>query len=126
MKAHITHRVPLGDRAIEILNTVKPFSGKNNIFKTSRRKDVPMSVGAMSMLLKRMEIKNATVHGMRSTFRDWAGEQTDYPFEICEQALAHGLKDDVASAYLRSDFFAKRVSLMEDWASFVLSECDGR
>lgn len=123
MKAHVTHRVPLGDRAIEILNTVKPFSGKNNIFKTHRREDVPMSNGAMSMLLRRMEIKNATVHGMRSTFRDWAGEQTDYPYEICEQALAHGLKDDVAAAYLRSDFFAKRVSLMEDWASFVLSEC---
>ena len=121
MKAGVTHRVPLGDRAIEILNTVKPFSGKKHIFKTARRKDVPMSNGAMSMLLRRMEVKNATVHGMRSTFRDWAGEQTDYPFEICEQALAHGLKDDIAAAYLRSDFFVKRISLMKDWAAFALS-----
>ena len=124
MKANETHRVPLGERAIEILNTVKPFSGKKYVFKTARRKDVAMSSGAMSMLLKtRMKIKGATVHGLRSTFRDWAAEQTDYPMEVCEQALAHGLRDDVAAAYLRSDFFAKRVKLMQDWEVFVLSEC---
>lgn len=122
MKAGVSHRVPLGKRALEILKTIKPFSGEKYVFKTGH-KDVAMSTGAMAMLLRRMSVTDVTVHGMRSTFRNWAGEKTSYPFEVCEQALAHRLPDAVAAAYLRSDFFDKRVNLLQDWETFALSDC---
>lgn len=122
MKAGVEHRVPLGDRAIEILKTIRPFSSKTYVF-ISGKEDKPMSQMSMAMLLRRMDYPEITVHGMRSTFRDWAGERTDYSFEVCEQALAHRLPDAVAAAYLRSDFFDKRVNLMKDWAQFCLSDC---
>lgn len=82
-----------------------------------------MSTMAMAMLLRRMNVTDVTVHGMRSTFRNWAGEKTTYPFQVCEQALAHRLPDAVAAAYLRSDFFVNRVNLMKDWEIFALSAC---
>ena len=107
-------------RALEILATVKPFSGKQFIFITGK-KDVAMSTMAMSMLLRRMDHGDVTVHGMRSTFRTWAGERSGYPFEVCEHALAHRLSDAVAAAYLRSDFFAKRTLLMADWEKYCES-----
>jgi len=122
MKADVEHRVPLCARCLQILTTIRPFSGKKFVFKTGK-KDAAMSTMAMAMLLRRMEVKDVTVHGMRSTFRNWAGEQTTYPFQVCEQALAHRLPDAVAAAYLRSDFFINRVNLMNDWAKFALSEC---
>ena len=122
MKAGKEHRVPLGKRALEILATVKPFSGKQFIFITGK-KDVAMSTMAMSMLLRRMDHGDVTVHGMRSTFRTWAGERSGYPFEVCEHALAHRLSDAVAAAYLRSDFFAKRTLLMADWEKYCFSAC---
>lgn len=123
MKAGITHRVPLTDRAIRTLQVIKPISGEKYVFITGR-KDKPMSEAGMSSVLRRMEVTGATVHGMRSTFRNWAGERTKYPFEVCEHALAHSLESDVAKAYLRSDFFEKRVKLMKDWGAFALSKCD--
>ena len=122
MKAGKEHRVPLGKRALEILATVKPFSGKQFIFITGK-KDVAMSTMAMSMLLRRIDHGDVTVHGMRSTFRTWAGERSGYPFEVCEHALAHRLSDAVAAAYLRSDFFAKRTLLMADWEKYCFSAC---
>ena len=122
MKASVEHRVPLGERALQILATIKPFSGTNYVFITGK-KDTAMSTMAMAMLLRRMGVTDVTVHGMRSTFRNWAGERTTYPFEVCEQALAHRLPDAVAAAYLRSDFFVQRANLMKEWAKFALSEC---
>lgn len=122
MKAGKEHRVPLGKRVLEILTTVTPFSGKEFVFITGK-KDVAMSTMAMSMLLRRMKVTDATVHGMRSTFRTWAGERSGYPFEVCEHALAHRLSDAVAAAYLRSDFFAKRTLLMADWETYCRSAC---
>jgi integrase len=74
---------------------------------------------AMAEWLKRMGVTGITVHGFRSSFRVWAGEQTNYPFHVAEQALAHSLPDAVQAAYLRSDFFEHRVGLMRDWAAFV-------
>ena len=79
----------------------------------------------MTMIVRRMGYEGITVHGFRSSFRNWAGEQTDYPFEVCEQALAHRLPDAVAAAYLRTDFYEKRVNLMSEWASFCASQCTG-
>lgn len=122
MKAEVQHRVPLGERALQILSIIRPYSGKNFVFITGK-KDKAMSDMAMAMLLRRMEVKNITVHGMRSTFRNWTGECTSYSFHVCEQALAHKLDDEVAAAYLRTDFFVNRVNLMKDWATFALSEC---
>ena len=119
MKAGLEHKIPLCKRAIEILHHIKAFSGERYVFIT-RVKDKPMSNMAMAMLCRRMEYTKITVHGFRSTFRNWAGEQTEYPFEVCEQALSHGLKSGVVKAYLRTDFFVKRVNLMNDWAAFVL------
>lgn len=122
MKAGVEHRVPLGDRALQILKTIRPYAGKTYVF-ISGKEDKPMSQMSMAMLLRRMDYLDITVHGMRSTFREWAGECTEYSFEVCEQALAHRLPDAVAAAYLRSDFFDKRVNLMKDWATLCLSEC---
>jgi hypothetical protein len=63
----------------------------------------------------------ASIHGMRSSFRDWAGEATAFPREVCEHALAHGIPDETEKAYFRSDLFTKRIELMAAWAAF----CDG-
>jgi integrase len=122
MKAGITHRVPLTARALRILQVIKPISGEKYVFITGK-KDKPMSEAGMSSVLRRMEVTDATVHGMRSTFRNWAAERTKYPFEVCEHALAHSLENDVAAAYLRTDFFEKRIKLMKEWEKFVLSGC---
>jgi integrase len=124
MKAGVEHRVPLGARALEILRLVRPYSGKKYVFE-GRKKNTPLSNMAMTMIVRRMGYEGITVHGFRSSFRNWAGEQTDYPFEVCEQALAHRLPDAVAAAYLRTDFYEKRVNLMSEWASFCASQCTG-
>jgi hypothetical protein len=71
------------------------------------------------MAPRRMGISGATVHGMRSSFRDWCGEETSFPREICEMALAHGLGDKTEAAYRRGDALARRRRLMEAWANFI-------
>ena len=76
-----------------------------------------MSNMAMDMLLRRMD-RDVTVHGFRSTFRDWAAELTDFPSEVAEAALAHVVGDKVEAAYRRGDLFEKRRKLMEAWASY--------
>jgi integrase len=73
---------------------------------------------AMLMLLRRMKRDDITVHGFRSTFRDWTAEQTHYPYEVAEGALAHTIGNRVTTAYLRSDLFEKRRKLMEAWARY--------
>ena len=70
------------------------------------------------MMLRRMKIENATVHGFRSSFRDWAGNETGYPRELIETALAHVIGDKAEQAYRRSDALEKRRKLMEAWASY--------
>jgi hypothetical protein len=75
---------------------------------------------AFLMTLRRMKV-DATTHGFRSAFRDWAAECTNFPREICEAALAHGNKDEVEAAYLRTDFFQKRRKLMGQWSEHVCS-----
>jgi integrase len=69
-----------------------------------------------------MDIKTATVHGFRSAFRDWAAEQTNFPREVCEAALAHSKRDAVEAAYFRSDLFEKRRLLMNLWAEFLITK----
>ena len=120
MKAGVEHRVPIGARALEILRLIRPYSGSKYVFE-GRKKNTPLSNMAMTMIVRRMGYQGITVHGFRSSFRNWAGELTDYPFEVCEQALAHRLPDAVAAAYLRTDFYEKRVNLMAEWERFCLS-----
>ena len=78
----------------------------------------PLSNMAMTMLLKRMGQTEITVHGFRSTFRDWASEQTSFPHEVCEMALAHTIGNKAEAAYRRGDLFEKRRKLMDAWAAF--------
>ena len=73
----------------------------------------------LAAVLGRMGRDDLTVHGFRSTFRDWAGETTAHPREVIEAALAHQLKDKAEAAYARGDLFVKRRKLMEDWAAFL-------
>jgi integrase len=75
---------------------------------------------SMTALLRRMEYNNITVHGFRSTFRDWAGETTGFPREVIEAALAHGIKDKAEAAYARSDLINKRRDLMDAWANVAI------
>jgi integrase len=118
MKAGREHRVPLPPRAIEILETTKPL-GKNWLFPSDR--GGKLSGMAMSMLLRRMEL-DCTVHGFRSTFRDWSAECTGYAHEVCEMALAHSIGNKAEAAYRRGDLFDKRRRLMADWATYCASE----
>ncbi len=88
------------------------------------RKGKPLSDGAMLALLDTMKRGHFTVHGFRSTFRDWSAECTSYPREICELALAHINDDKTEAAYLRSDLFERRRALMNTWASFAAGETE--
>lgn len=118
MKANRVHRVPLSDRAIEILATVKKLTdGKGFIFQ-GRSIGRPLSNMAFLKLLKSMD-DTLTVHGFRSSFRDWASERTNFPREVCEMALAHSIKDKSEAAYRRGDLFEKRRDLMASWGAFL-------
>lgn len=115
------HRVPLSDRAVAILEAL-PREG-DWVFP-GVRKDKPMSNMAMDAVLRRMGFKDgrATVHGFRSTFRDWAAERTQYPNHVVEMALAHTVGNKVEAAYRRGDLFDKRRLLMADWAKYCASK----
>ncbi|WP_035551514.1 site-specific integrase [Burkholderia sp. 9120] len=121
MKMGKEHRVPLSARAIEIIKAQKEVKRGDYVFQGARDKK-PLSNMAMLQLLERMKHDDITVHGFRSTFRDWAGETTHYPREVCEAALAHGIKDKAEAAYARGDLFVKRAALMQAWATY----CDWR
>jgi integrase len=112
MKARREHRVPLSKQAIWLLQSVGTSEGY--VFASSR--NTPLSNMAMLAVLKRMGRSDITVHGFRSTFRDWAGETTSHPREVIEHALAHGLKDETEAAYARGTLMRKRAVLMQDWA----------
>jgi integrase len=119
MKAGREHRVPLAARALAI---VKETVGLSSEFVfPGRNSGKPLSEKALWETLYRMKIKNATVHGFRSAFRDWCAERTNYPNEVAEMALAHTVGDKVEAAYRRGDLFEKRRRLMDEWARFCLS-----
>lgn len=119
MKMQRPHRVPLSPRAIEILALAKTMTGGAGlVFPTARGK--AMSDNTMSKLLREQGI-GCVPHGMRSSFRMWAAEQTNIPREIAELALAHVNSDKVEAAYMRSDLFDKRRLLMQSWASYLSS-----
>ena len=118
MKAGKEHRVPLSPRALEILESLQPL-GSDWLFPGA--KGGKLSGMAMAMLMRRMKV-DATVHGFRSGFRDWAAECTGYAHEVAEMALAHAIENKVERAYRRGDLFDKRRRLMDDWATYCASD----
>ncbi len=122
MKAGQEHRGPLSDVAVKLLSALPRREGSKVVFASPSGK--VLSDMTMSKLMKGMGYKDAdgrlcVPHGLRSTFRDWAAEQTSYPREVVEAALAHTNSDKVEAAYLRSDMIKKRARLMEAWATFL-------
>lgn len=123
MKAEKEHRVPLSDAALAIVNAMKDQAFCDYVFpsthsKKSLAEGAELSDMTLSALLRRMKIA-AVPHGFRSTFRDWCAEQTAYPNEVAEMALAHSIGNKVEAAYRRGDLFEKRRLLMQDWATFA-------
>jgi integrase len=113
MKAGREHRVPLSGAALAILQSLSEMRTGDRVF--------PVSNMAMAMLLRRMGRGELTVHGFRSSFSDWCAEQTSFPSEVREMALAHAVGDKVEAAYRRGDLFEKRRQLAEAWAHY----CEG-
>ena len=123
MKAKKEHRVPLSPRELQILQALAPeqVDPAAAVFP-GQRPGKPLSNMAMLKLLERMGRDDLTVHGFRSSFRDWAAEQTNYPSEVVEMALAHTIKNKVEAAYRRGDLFDKRALLMQAWATWCSTE----
>lgn len=117
MKAKKEHRVPLCPRALEILNIARAMDPESNYLFS--RKGKPLSGMAMAMVLRRLGI-DATVHGFRSGFRDWASEETNHSSEVIEMALAHSITNRVEAAYRRRDLLEKRRALLLDWERYCL------
>lgn len=118
MKSSKEHRVPLSSAAQNILAEMQTCARNEFVFP-GMRNNRPLSNMAFLQLLKRMGRPDLTVHGFRSTFRDWAAERTNFPLEAAEMALAHAVSNKVEAAYRRGDMFEKRRKMMEDWAAFV-------
>lgn len=116
MKSGREHRVPLAEPVFELLNNLPRL---NSGFLFEGRPGRPLSENAMLAVLRRMGRSDITVHGFRSTFRDWCAEQTAFPREIAEAALAHVNKDRIEAAYLRSDLLRRRYRLMQRWARYA-------
>lgn len=114
MKGGRPHRVPIGRRADAILEEMGAARVNDFVFPGYRR-DKPLSNMALMMMLRRLGYGEYTVHGFRSTFRDWVAENTDAPREVAEAALAHVVGDRVEAAYRRGDLFDKRRRLMNLW-----------
>jgi integrase len=117
MKGGQEHRVPLSAPAAAIVKAQIEKGYKDLVFP-KRNGRLPLYSGAMIELLERMGHKGVTVHGFRSTFRDWVAEQTAYPRELAEKALAHAIEDKTEGAYQRGDLLEKRRRLMDDWARY--------
>jgi integrase len=117
MKAGKEHRVPLSDAALAILEDLQRVRHGDFVFPGGRA-GRPISNMAMTMTLRRMGRGDLTVHGFRSSFRDWAAERTGFPAEVAEMALAHTVSDAVERAYRRGDLFQKRRQMMDAWAKF--------
>jgi integrase len=117
MKAGKEHRSPLSDAALAIVEKMAAIRQSDHVFPGANSVR-PISNMAMLMLLRRMGRDDLTVHGFRSTFRDWIAERTSFPAEVAEMALAHVVGDKVEAAYRRGDLFEKRRQLAEAWAKF--------
>ena len=123
MKAGVEHVVPLSDRALAILVEVQRLTNDPDGFvfpgaKPGKR----LSVMALTMQMRRMALGHFTVHGFRSSFRDWAGETTTYPRELAEQALAHAVGNATEQAYRRGTALARRREMMAAWERYIAGD----
>lgn len=117
MKAKKEHRVPLSTKALALLAEQKKLFPEGYVFPGAKE-GKPLSDMSLTAVLRRMDRNEITIHGFRSTFRDWAAESTAYPGEMVEMALAHTIGNKVEAAYRRGDLFEKRRRLMQDWCDF--------
>jgi integrase len=120
MKAGKEHCVPLSPRAVKVVEKAAEIRNGPFVFP-GQRINKPLSNMALEMILRRMKVAGATVHGFRSSFRDWSGEETSFPREICEQALAHSIGSSAEQAYRRLTALEKRRELMNAWGAFIES-----
>jgi integrase len=125
MKSGREHRVPLSQRAIEIVQSIHAARNNGFVF-AGQTAGGALSPMALAMVLRRMKIDNATVHGFRSAFRDWAAERTNFTNEVCEAALAHVIENKAEAAYRRGDLFDKRRKLMDAWAAYCGTSSVGK
>jgi integrase len=121
MKSRKEHRVPLSKHAIAVLRTMDSIRSCDYVFP-GLREGKHLSNMSMTAVLRRMGRTDITVHGFRSTFRDWAAERTNTPNIVAEAVLAHTIENKAEAAYRRGDLFAKRVKLMGSWGRFTLSQ----
>ena len=121
MKSGRVHRVPLSDRAVAIIRQLGKMRSGEFVFP-GRKADRPLGNMSMATILRRLKIEDATMHGFRSSFRDWVGNETHFPREVAEAALAHVVGDAAEQAYRRGDALEKRRALMEAWAAY----CEGK
>jgi integrase len=119
MKAGKEHQVPLSAAAANLLKTLKEGRGPEDPVFPGQSGKKPLSNMAMLMLLRRMNVEEFTVHGFRSTFRDWAGDTTEFAREVVEHALAHTVGSGVERAYRRGHALERRRELMELWAKYL-------
>jgi len=117
MKAGREHRVPLSSSALQIIRDLAGSPHGEFVFPSGESAR-PLSPRALWKVLSRNGVENATPHGFRSSFRDWAAERTGFPNHVVEMALAHTIGDKVEAAYRRGDLFDKRRRLMDEWAVF--------
>lgn len=117
MKAGKPHRVPLSQPVLEVLSDLTEKQVSVFVFP-GQKAGRPMSNMAYAMLMRRLKQGHYTVHGFRSSFRDWVGDETSYPRELAEHALAHQVGGEVERAYRRSDALEKRRELMDDWGKY--------
>ena len=119
MKAGKEHRVPLSSAAVNLLTAIQRRDG---LIFPGRSDSVALSDMSLTAVLRRMDRSDITIHGFRSSFRDWCAEAVgnSFPREVCEHALAHSLPDRVEAAYRRGDLLDKRVMLMQAWAEYCL------
>ena len=117
MKMQREHRVPLSRRALQILLEARKMADSSGLIFPSVT-GRPLSDNTLSKLLREQGVE-AVVHGFRSSFRDWCAERSNAPREVCELALAHVNADRVEAAYMRSDLFERRRTLMQSWADYI-------
>ena len=118
MKAAKEHTIPLSDAALAVLQRLKAETKEGEFVFPGGKKNTPLSNMACLALLKRMGRSDLTVHGFRSSFRDWAGEATAHAREVIEHAMSHQLKDKAEAAYQRGSLLERRRVLMADWANY--------
>ena len=118
MKGGRTHRVPLSEQAIAVLEEARGLDNGSGLVFPAPRSGLDLSDMAFAQLLRRLEL-DFVPHGLRSSFRDWTAEQTNAPHAVMEAALAHSVKNSTEAAYFRSDLFELRRGLMAEWGRFL-------